>query len=92
MTTLTRELEYKQTAFERYHTDANERAQKAIEALGVKVVGSWGGCALGVPDDELAGENGFEVEATEEQLAQVADALRPIIGAVDTLTITEPDQ
>lgn len=82
------EIRYAQTAHERYETQANTDARKAVEALGIAVTGEWGGCALGMPDHELAADQGFSIEvATDEQLASIEGALNGVIGHLETLVI-----
>lgn len=81
-------VNYSQTSAERYDTDTNERARQTLEALGLTVHGSWGGCSLD-PSDPVPGDQGFEVEGTPAQAAGIREALRFVIGLADTLTITE---
>jgi hypothetical protein len=81
-------ITYRQTMEERFDTDVNERAAKAIRELGVTILDNWGGCWYGPDLPPLCADEGFEVDATPEQVEQIRQTLAGIVGNPETIEIT----
>lgn len=81
-------ITYRQTLQERFDTDVNERAANAIRELGVPILNNWGGSWFGPDLPLLCADEGFEVDATPQQVEQIRQALAGIVGNPETIEVT----